>query len=239
MNNFEGSYVQLIKKIKLNQISMMINRGYDVKNEYDKYKNITLTQMYDIINVQDNNILGNLSNIYTHTTKRSYVAVLYLDTEYTKPDKSGKINKYINDWLNLFRSNPIYSHPLTGITDIMFITQNNIDNKLKTILIETLASYNNVQYFIHKEFYVNIINNVYVPNHEFLNRKDARNFLKRNNLSITQLPKICYDDPIVKYYGAKIGQIVKIHRITPDIPSSVNKTISYRTVYDKSIHYLD
>lgn len=51
-----------------------------------------------------------------------------------------------------------------------------------------------------------------VPAHEVLSEKDAKEFLKKFNITKGQLPKILLSDPAVKKIEAKAGDVIKITR---------------------------
>ncbi len=56
---------------------------------------------------------------------------------------------------------------------------------------------------------------VYVPKHEILKEEEAIKLLKRYNISKKQLPRMAKSDPVVKFIGAKIGDVIKITRKSP------------------------
>lgn len=65
-----------------------------------------------------------------------------------------------------------------------------------------------------------------VPKHIRLNKKEAEKLLKEYNISIKQLPKISFKDPIVKALNAKPNEIIKIIRKSP----TVGEAIFYRVI---------
>jgi DNA-directed RNA polymerase subunit H len=60
----------------------------------------------------------------------------------------------------------------------------------------------------------NILEHVYVPKHEILSKEEADALLKKYNITPSQLPSILISDPIVKAIGAKVGDIIKITRLS-------------------------
>lgn len=54
-----------------------------------------------------------------------------------------------------------------------------------------------------------------VPKHELLTKEEKVEFLKKNNLSVKQLPRIKSEDPVVKVLGGKKGDVVKVIRASP------------------------
>jgi len=72
----------------------------------------------------------------------------------------------------------------------------------------------------------NILEHVYVPKHEILSKEEAEALLKKYNITPSQLPSILISDPIVKAIGAKVGDIIKITRLS----ETSGKSIYYRCV---------
>lgn len=57
-----------------------------------------------------------------------------------------------------------------------------------------------------------VTDHIYVPKHEVLSEKEAREVLKKYNVKPEQLPYILSSDPVVQEIGAKPGDIIKITR---------------------------
>ena len=56
------------------------------------------------------------------------------------------------------------------------------------------------------------------------------NFLKKNNLTGKELPRIMVTDPISKFYRARIGDVIMMKRKTGIRNTLVNQQIVFRTV---------
>lgn len=54
-----------------------------------------------------------------------------------------------------------------------------------------------------------------VPEHRILTQEEASELLSNFGLSISDLPVIKEDDPVIKAIGGKEGQIVQITRVLP------------------------
>jgi len=65
-----------------------------------------------------------------------------------------------------------------------------------------------------------------VPTHEILGEKDVKELLERFNVTTAQLPIVLDSDPAIKGLEAKIGDVVRITRISP----AVGTSFAYRVV---------
>lgn len=64
--------------------------------------------------------------------------------------------------------------------------------------------------FNEAELLYNITNHKLVPKHEKVNEKEVLQKLKR--LEFSNLPIILFNDPIIRYYNHKKGDIIRIKR---------------------------
>ena len=77
---------------------------------------------------------------------------------------------------------------------------------------------------------IDVLKHELVPEHIILSDKEAKEVLKKYNVSIDQLPRIFDTDPVVRAIGAKPGQIIKIIRRSP----TAKKAIAYRVVIESA-----
>ena len=60
-----------------------------------------------------------------------------------------------------------------------------------------------------------VLSHQLVPKHEVLSDSESEQVLEKFGLTKDQLPKILITDPVVKRIGGKVGNIIKISRISP------------------------
>ncbi len=65
-----------------------------------------------------------------------------------------------------------------------------------------------------------------VPKHIKLNEEEKKELLKKYNISLRQLPKILYNDPMIKLIGANPDDVIKIIRKS----KTFGESIFYRVV---------
>lgn len=74
----------------------------------------------------------------------------------------------------------------------------------------------------------NVLEHELVPEHILLTEDEAKEVLKRYNITKGQLPKIKTSDVVVKQIGAKPGDVIKIIRKS----ITAGKAVAYRLVID-------
>jgi len=76
---------------------------------------------------------------------------------------------------------------------------------------------------------INVFESEFVPKHRILSEKEKMEFLEKYKVKLSQLPRISIDDPAIKRFNPKPGDIVEIIREVPEI----GKTKYYRVVVPK------
>ena len=81
----------------------------------------------------------------------------------------------------------------------------------KTALQEMASTYL-IEHFRDAELLVDVTEHRLVPAHALLSPEDRQALLDRYKLRAEQLPRIQRPDPVARYYGLKVGDVVKIVR---------------------------
>jgi DNA-directed RNA polymerase I, II, and III subunit RPABC1 len=114
-----------------------------------------------------------------------------------------------------------------------------IKTKINPTAQVTIENLKNLKYrieiFFEYELQFNLTKHSYVPEHIICNELTKNDVLKKYNVTPAQMIKIQLTDPVVKWIGGKVGQMIKILR-----PSDFNGVdgkndkydISYAIVYE-------
>ncbi|RNF26150.1 DNA-directed RNA polymerase II [Trypanosoma conorhini] len=99
------------------------------------------------------------------------------------------------------------------ITPVVRRGARELSGRLRAGTAEEIMS---IQLFEEDELAFNIARHDTVPSHVALSPEQAQDFLQRRQISLSQLPRILNEDPMVAYLGLVRGSIVKIQRDTKE-----------------------
>lgn len=124
----------------------------------------------------------------------------------------------------------------TGVSDFL----NSYKDKKGVLIVKSISKapinliqnrYPNTEIFLEKDFMIDKVSYYLVPRFEVLSDKEKKEYYEKYNVSKNGSLKISYKDPMVKYYGAKIGDVLRIIR-----PSETSGfVIAYRVVVKKDL----
>ena len=101
-----------------------------------------------------------------------------------------------------------------------------IINKLSDRAVKQILEYQSTEVFSMSELLIVIIDHHIVPLHILLNEDEKSKYFSEFNHHPRDMKKILVNDPVAKFYGAKVGDLFKI--IRPSITSG--KEIDFRMV---------
>jgi len=219
---YENSGLSLIFKVKKNQAKMLMKRGFkDAEKEYTKLNSMTIYEfkeyIEDLAKKKETDLISALSNSYRKEDDWVYVYFTrYQDTM----RQTGK--SIIQDVINtvgikdsenhiiLISNSPLSPDAKTGITSIR-----------KTKFFE---------FFLYEDLSYDPTEHFLTPKHTLLKYEEAKEILERNRLQYMHLPSISVDDPIARYYGARVGDVMMIERYTLLAEVMVQKYVVFRAV---------
>jgi DNA-directed RNA polymerase subunit H (RpoH/RPB5) len=129
-----------------------------------------------------------------------------------------------------FYLNKISSIKKTDLEEFIIKNKNNhkilITGDISSNTRQQIVDFGKIEVFSKDELMINIVDNILVPKHELLSDNDKKKFMEEYLAKPKELPRIFMNDPIARYYYAKVGDIFRIER--PSIVSGF--AISYRIV---------
>lgn len=217
------SNIASLEKIRNNAIDMLIERKYD-KNILQNLH--TLNHSDFIKAYKDNSI-----NINVKHEEKDEICIVYFYNYRDKRLKKEDINMIIdsikadmNDKYNYNLILVVREKPHSLILKRIDSINNNDeadDYDLKNL---------NVEIFYHRELIINITKHERVPKHIVLNESEKNNVLEIYKCKPEQIPQYAINDPLVKYYGLKHGEMCKIIR-----KSQTSGTSIYYRIVNKNV----
>lgn len=197
------------QKVLTNILKMLCNRHVVNKENYESYLKNVLSQD------SDDNIykikLDNPELYYGKLSDKMYYIKL-LNQKITGISKSSNIGDFI--------------YPRKNQPKLIVVSS------ASTKAIQQLKEeFLNSEVFTQDELMIDIVSHIIVPHHEILSEEETKIFLEDYLLKKRAIPKIFINDPVCKYYNAKVGQVFRIVR-----PSeSAGQSVYYRIVINVSL----
>jgi len=237
---FQNTYVdtESLKNLKETSQAFLEVNNFDLgKEPYFKdfsdlefVKYIEKNPNEDIISkFRDSNIRedfrSSMSNIYHGKNKKSKIFVFFLPTSSSSSSVGVDVIK------NFFKLIIIF-----GCTDGIMISEKQLTSKSKekleysnSVSSESENSFNIINY-IDDEF-INITEHCLSPEiMKIYSGEELDKFLEKEKISIKEFPRITIDDPVVKFFRAKVGDLIKMKRKTGIENSLINEQIIFRAV---------
>ena len=150
---------------------------------------------------------------------------------FTIDDKKFGI-KFVSNFLTTIKKEASIENFLEKNADVHKFV---IINRLSDRAVKQILEHKNTEVFTMDELLIVVIDHYLVPQHILLSSDEKENYLTIFNHQIRDMKKILLNDPIAKFYGAKVGDMFKI--IRPSI--TAGKDIDYRIVIPGEIKLED
>ena len=210
-------------EIKKTILEMIRDRGYDITHEND-----ILYMDDDGFNIYYNSLLEIYKNENPYTQKLYNLEsfILFSSTTYYSVNKTDlkilkigflelKINKskisteQISELISKFKIEP-KNHKKEYCDELILIITDEIFPAAKKQL-DDLTSVN-TSIFFDKELFYNPTNHIDCPQFYLLTNTEKNDLIRNLKCKLSDVLIIKHSDPVIKYYGWKRGQIVKIIR---------------------------
>lgn len=209
----------MLRRIKIHQLEMMQLRGKVIPKE-----ELPILDMNDL---SFNQYLANasnrrpLNNIYYDNNNKNPLAVYYIKST---EGPSVKSDEFDSEFIELIKQD--------NVKDVILITLNIIKS-----IVSKLAEYPayNITVFNHSELIINPTKHIYA---EKIIRKLTDAEKKTHGIRPENMRQLCYDDPIVKFYGFVPGDIILCSTETPDPKALVGRYTNTKIIGVGSIKNL-
>lgn len=237
---------QLLLDIKRTQIEMMDARGYQINDDEKEIlrEDYTLLDFANYLkrlkenNPQIKNLRELLSEDYfkyvvvdgEDVLVRSYVHYI------SKIPNNTTISKQQIESIKAKLKSFIYDgREYPRVSEYILIINANISPQAMEVLPTLSGDFNDQERFVYQifkdeELYFNPNKHVDSAIHELIPRNEMKAKLAELKVKESQLPLISINDPIIKFYGYEIGDLIRVHRDDSFIGVLSNKSVNYRIV---------
>lgn len=94
----------------------------------------------------------------------------------------------------------------------------------------SIQSIRGIQHFIDEEFIFNPYEHIYNSKARLLTKKETQEFLTRNKLTTSVMPRVPANEPVAKYLGAKPDSIIEYTRLSFVPETLLDEEIFHRAV---------
>ncbi len=218
MEDIDTNVVNSLFAIKKNQLKLVERRGYNIERE----RALLSMTLKDFINSyvalanKKKQTLRQILTTFYENENGDRLVIYFVDN----PEKNSKMG---TELMKEVISELDSKKTKTGI----IITSKMLSSTAAKDM-ERLINYN-IQVFLESEMGYDPTEHYLTPQHILLNPDEQRKFLVGNDINIDQLPIILDTDIISRYYGFRVGQVIKINRVNL-YNGMIQKSIGYRAV---------
>lgn len=211
--------------IKKTQLEMVKDRGYIVTPEEEGIFNMTVNQFTEYVTTLAGQVARSprsvLSRFYESRDPTGKVVKTILVYYGSKdPAKKQVSAEVVRDFIQTAQK---YT-----VTEAVLI----VDTPLSSTGTSELNALTLIkwQVFFDDKMTFNPTRHIDTPKHILVPDDQKTEKLRELKVSLAKLPIIRLDDPIVRYYGWSLGQLIKIERYDRGIPTIAPESIQYRVV---------
>ena len=113
----------------------------------------------------------------------------------------------------------------SGVKEVRMAMEHCNDHKTILIFSRPLTTFasreieqnprKDIEIWMESEFMFNPTKHFLCPKHEIMSSASKKEFLESRKIEASLLPKMSVNDPIMKYYGARKGNLIRITRPNP------------------------
>ena len=190
----------------------------------ENHKNTEIIKKIKEIGIEED-FRSSMSQIYTSKNGKKRILIFFLPIPLKKANVGIDV---VQNFLKLL--------PLLDCIYGVLITENSLTSKSneRMELVNTKnTSEDNVYNVVHYEdsMFINISEHCLTPEVlKVYTGKELEDFLEEENVNKKLFPKILVSDPVSKFYMARVGDVIKMKRMTGTQDTLVNEQIVYRLV---------
>lgn len=221
------SLAEFLMRIKLTELEMMRDRGFskdhqgrDINEMIEIISGEDVSKFLDIyLNDAESSIMEeNMSGVYKNGSKRILVKYLPRSSDGKSEKSSITVQQTSKVETEMISHKPQIFHAI-------IIAQSKISSTAKTNLTSKRVTYN-IEIFSYDDLMINKTKHVLVPEHRLATPEEISEY----NVHISEMPRIFNTDPICRYYGFSLGQVIKITRKKISYPTLAEEEIVFRVV---------
>ena len=191
---------------------------------FETNTNSEILEKFDQLNIRQE-FRSNMSQVYKSNTNNSKILIYFLPSAQKKAGV---------DTVKSFCKLVV----LLGCNEGVIISETELTTKameeldcsnVSSTKAEGETIYNSISYV--DDAFINIVDHCLSPKVlKIYSGSELEEFLKKNNLMGKELPRILVNDPVSKFYRAKIGDVSMMERKTGIKDSIINQQLTYRMV---------
>lgn len=221
--NDKKRLLELIYRSRENILDMLETRNYNTK-AYRNYSNDTLNTLYDKHEQGKFSAEPSISPLDIKVDSKvndSKIIIKYrLDEKFKNTSSLKKLVKQIYDEHQLTENDTL----IILVVNKILLKPNNYENTVFSFCEEFRIQSKFVQVYGLENHLINISKHSMVPKHIILNDDEINEVCDKYNITRKNMNHILIQDPMAKFLGLRLGQVVKVNSCNP----IVGNTVSYR-----------